>query len=84
MPHGNLVSKRGVHGCRAAPLSRAITNDSAAVAGRGDERGRPLLHEHKICGKLFDPVMVCSECGEPLHAKQAHVHAGPGRDQAVG
>ena len=45
----------------------------------GDERGRPLLHEHKTCGKLFDPVMVCSECGEPLHAKQVHVHAGPGR-----
>ena len=24
-----------------------------------DERGRPLLHEHKLCGKMFDPVMVC-------------------------
>ena len=45
----------------------------------GDERGRPLLHEHKTCGKVFDPVMVCSECVEPLHAKQVHVHAGPGR-----
>jgi DNA-binding HxlR family transcriptional regulator len=48
----------------------------------GDERGRPLLHEHKTCGKLFDPVMVCSECGEPLHAK--HVHGGPGRSAAAG
>ncbi|MBR0825262.1 helix-turn-helix transcriptional regulator [Bradyrhizobium manausense] len=43
-----------------------------------DERGRPLLHEHKNCGKMFDPVMVCSECGEPIVAKQVHVHAGPG------
>jgi DNA-binding HxlR family transcriptional regulator len=43
-----------------------------------DERGRPLLHEHKNCGKMFDPVMVCSECGEPLHPKQVHVHSGPG------
>ena len=43
-----------------------------------DERGRPLLHEHKSCGKMFDPVMVCSECGEPITAKQVHVHAGPG------
>ena len=50
----------------------------------GDERGRPLLHQHKTCGKDFDPVMVCSECGEPLHAKQVHVHAGPGRKEAVG
>ena len=24
-----------------------------------DERGRPLLHEHRKCGKMFDPVMVC-------------------------
>jgi len=28
--------------------------------------------------------MVCSECGEVLHAKQVHVHAGPGRKEAVG
>jgi DNA-binding HxlR family transcriptional regulator len=43
-----------------------------------DERGRPLLHEHHSCGKMFDPVMVCSECGEPLKAKEVHVHSGPG------
>ncbi|MHC2337154.1 winged helix-turn-helix transcriptional regulator [Bradyrhizobium sp. USDA 4454] len=43
-----------------------------------DARGRPLLHEHKSCGKMFDPVMVCSECGEPLSAKHVHVHPGPG------
>jgi hypothetical protein len=43
-----------------------------------DERGRPLLHEHRGCGKIFDPVMVCSECGEPLKAKEVHVHPGPG------
>ena len=23
-----------------------------------DERGRPLLHEHRKCGKIFDPVMA--------------------------
>ena len=43
-----------------------------------DERGRPVLHEHKKCGKLFEPVMICSECGEPLSAKSVHVHPGPG------
>jgi hypothetical protein len=43
-----------------------------------DERGRPLLHEHRNCGKDFDPVMVCSECGEPLSAKEVHTHSGPG------
>jgi hypothetical protein len=43
-----------------------------------DARGRPLLHEHKNCGQMFDPVMVCSGCGEPLDPKQVHVHPGPG------
>src|ERR1700738_3140087 len=47
-----------------------------------DERGRPLLHEHRNCGKTVDPVMVCSECGEPLLAKQVHTHPGPGARQA--
>jgi hypothetical protein len=45
------------------------------VAGK---KGRPLLHMHDLCGKDFDPVMVCSECGEPLLAKQVRVHLGPG------
>ena len=43
-----------------------------------DERGRPLLHEHKICGKTFDPVMICSECNKPLNAREVHTHPGPG------
>ncbi|UTD25678.1 helix-turn-helix domain-containing protein [Bradyrhizobium sp. WD16] len=43
-----------------------------------DERGRPLLHQHDGCGKFFDPVMVCSECGEPLRAREVTVHPGPG------
>ena len=42
------------------------------------KKGRPLLHTHDLCGKDFDPVMVCSECGETLVAKQVHVHPGPG------
>ena len=48
-----------------------------------DECGRPLLHEHRKCGKLFDPVMVCSECGEPLLAKEVHTHPGPGARTAA-
>lgn len=43
-----------------------------------DRRGRPLLYEHQACGKVFDPVTVCSECGEPVTAKDVHVHPGPG------
>lgn len=41
------------------------------------KKGRPLLHTHDLCGKDFDPVMVCSECREVLEARQVHVHPGP-------
>jgi DNA-binding HxlR family transcriptional regulator len=41
-------------------------------------KGRPLLHEHDLCGKTFDPVMTCSRCGEVLNPRQVHVHRGPG------
>jgi DNA-binding HxlR family transcriptional regulator len=43
-----------------------------------EEHGRPLLHTHKSCGHDFDPVMICSECGQPLTAKEVHTHPGPG------
>lgn len=42
------------------------------------KKGRPLLHRHRSCGKTFDPVMTCSECGEPLDPRRVHVHRGPG------
>ena len=47
-----------------------------------DERGRPRLYEHKLCGKMFDPVMICSECGQPLSPKEVHVHIGPGANES--
>ncbi len=47
-----------------------------------DRKGRPLLHRHELCGKDFDPVLVCSECGEPLVPRQVHVHPGPGADSS--
>jgi DNA-binding HxlR family transcriptional regulator len=47
-----------------------------------DERGRPRLYEHRLCGKMFDPVMTCSECGQPLSPKEVHVHIGPGANES--
>src|SRR5258706_11925157 len=41
-------------------------------------RDRPMLHQHKTCGKVFDPAVICSECGEPVVAKAVHVHLGLG------
>ncbi len=45
------------------------------------ERGLPRLYEHKLCGKMFDPVMTCSECWQPLSAREVHVHVGPGANE---
>jgi DNA-binding HxlR family transcriptional regulator len=46
------------------------------------KKGRPLLHKHLPCGKTFDPLMVCSECGEALDPRGVHVHPGPGASSA--
>jgi hypothetical protein len=42
----------------------------------------PLFQLGDVCGKDFDPVMVCSECGDPLSPRQVHVHPGPGAKDA--
>ncbi|WP_136636855.1 winged helix-turn-helix transcriptional regulator [Pseudooceanicola onchidii] len=42
------------------------------------EAGRPILHRHKTCGALFDPVLSCSECGEPVRPHDVEVIRGPG------
>jgi len=44
--------------------------------------GRPVLHRHLACGALFDPVLACSECGEPVDARGVHVLPGPGAGDA--
>ena len=41
-----------------------------------DERGAPLLHVHKGCGQVMKPVLVCSECAEPVTARDIRVEPG--------
>ncbi|MBY6164968.1 helix-turn-helix transcriptional regulator [Pseudooceanicola nitratireducens] len=43
------------------------------------DAGRPVLHRHQSCGHLFDPVLSCSECGDPLRPQEVQVLPGPGR-----
>ncbi|CAM4296418.1 winged helix-turn-helix transcriptional regulator [Acinetobacter pragensis] len=33
-------------------------------------QGAPIQYVHKSCDKPFQPVLVCSECGEEVHARQ--------------
>ena len=44
----------------------------------GGDAGAPLIHRHKGCGCDFHPVQSCSECGEPVGARDVEVHPGPG------
>src|ERR1700751_830134 len=58
------------------PIVMAIVHwGDVHMAGK---KGRPVLHQHLDCGKTFEPVVVCSECGEPVDPKRVHVHRGPG------
>jgi DNA-binding HxlR family transcriptional regulator len=45
------------------------------AAGRG---GPPLLFRHRDCGHMFDPVLTCSGCGEPIDPHAVDVLPGPG------
>jgi DNA-binding HxlR family transcriptional regulator len=38
--------------------------------------GPPLIHRHKACGCDFAPVMTCSECAEPVAARDVEVRPG--------
>jgi len=40
------------------------------------EAGPPLIHRHKACGCDFAPVMTCSECAEPISARDVEVRPG--------
>jgi DNA-binding HxlR family transcriptional regulator len=47
----------------------------AHMAGQG---GRPVLLEHRDCGQVFDPVVVCSHCGGRVDAHNVRTRPGPG------
>ena len=40
--------------------------------------GPPLVIMHKGCGQVAEAMMVCSACGEPLHAQDVSARPGPG------
>jgi DNA-binding HxlR family transcriptional regulator len=55
----------------------------AAMVAWGDRwldrgKGAPVVLRHRTCGKVTHPEVVCSECGEPLTARQMTVEVGPG------
>ena len=45
-----------------------------------DKKGPPVIHRHLKCGHDFRSVLMCSECGEPVLARE--VNARP-RDRGA-
>ena len=35
-----------------------------------DEKGPPLILQHKKCGHQMKPVMCCNQCGEAIHVHE--------------
>jgi DNA-binding HxlR family transcriptional regulator len=55
----------------------------AAIVAWGDRwldegKGAPVLLRHRNCGKVTHAEVVCSECGEPLTAREVRAELGPG------
>ena len=42
------------------------------------EAGPPVLYRHHACGEISRVDLRCSGCGEPMHASDIDVLAGPG------
>ena len=42
-----------------------------------DGGGQPILHTHTSCGRDFVPVLTCSECKEPLDARETSARKRP-------
>ena len=66
--------------CLVAGLSLAAWGDAWLDEGAGP----PVLYQHKGCGKIMKPVLVCSECGEAVTARDVIPMPGPGLLAAEG
>jgi DNA-binding HxlR family transcriptional regulator len=65
------------------PKGRDFYPVLAAIVAWGDRwldggKGAPVLLRHKACGKITHAEVVCSECGEPLVARDIRSEIGPG------
>jgi hypothetical protein len=60
------------------PLSRRPRDDAVGHRHAGFPDGPPLVLRHRSCGELTEPRTVCSECGEPIHARDVEPLPGPG------
>jgi len=76
------------HEYRLTDMGRDLYPVLLALTGWGDRwldegRGAPVIYQHRRCGHLMRPTMVCSECGEALDPRQVTPMAGPGLQTAA-
>lgn len=45
---------------------------------KDDGNGPPVVLRHRRCAHMMHPVMVCSECGEPIDPREVEPMPGPG------
>ena len=71
--HDYLLTEKGYEFCDIL-LSIAAWGDRWTAGPEGP----PALHRHRTCGQLTRVDPRCAHCGEPLHAADVEVEAGPG------
>ncbi len=68
---------------RLTEMGRDWYSVQLALVAWGDkwlagEAGAPLEYMHQKCGHKFRPLVVCSECREPLDVREVTPIIGPG------
>jgi DNA-binding HxlR family transcriptional regulator len=68
---------------------RELVDVLLAMVAWGDrwaagEDGPPVLLRHQGCGELTHAEIRCASCGEPLHADEVTIEAGPGGSAGPG
>ena len=65
------------------PKGTELVDLLMVMAGWGDRwqagaAGPPTLYRHHACGQVSSVDLRCNHCGEPMHALDVDVLAGPG------
>lgn len=72
---------------RLTAKGRSLWHVVTAMRQWGDRwsapEGPPVELVHDRCGEVTTAVPVCSQCGEPLHARDVHPVPGPGADETT-
>ena len=55
-------------GMQLYPILLSMTNWADQWMDQG--LGAPVQYQHKTCAKIFQPLLICSECGETIQARQ--------------